>query len=110
MTRGHSLGSCPSVGTSTVDYNRNSTNSSIDFDEDEKGSLLGPSFFPVGPREPESLHSWSWLTSKGQGLVYLLNERLREVSREEPNLQLHLSYFACWLHKLTPLTKKEEAV
>jgi len=36
-------------------------------------------YHPTGPREPETLHSWSWLTSKCHGISYLLNERLREV-------------------------------
>ena len=39
------------------------------------------SFDPIGPKEPESLHSWDWLLSKWNYLRFILNERLREVSR-----------------------------
>jgi len=50
------------------------------------------SFSPLGPKEPEMLHSWKWLTEKWPGFSFLLNERLREV-REQLYIYVALSRF-----------------
>ena len=52
----------------------------IEPDDGKDALLLAESFDPIGPKEPESLHSWDWLLSKWDYLRLILNERLREVS------------------------------
>jgi len=64
-------------------------------DSEGDGRPLIPPFNPVGPREPESLHSWTWLTHRWKGLSYLLNERLREVSVSSKSLDYFYAALLC---------------
>jgi len=50
-------------------------------DDDDVNDALLPPFVPVGPREPETLHSWTWFTRKCWALDLFINERLREVRK-----------------------------